>query len=105
MFIAVPLGIGTAAFLSEIAPHWMRRVGSFMVEMLAAVPSVVYGFWAMFVLGPQLQKFVTALGGPNFGGIGLFPAGIVLAIMIVPYITAVSYDVCRAVPLAQRAGK
>ncbi len=104
MFIAVPLGIGTAAFLSEIAPHWMRRVGSFMVEMLAAVPSVVYGFWAMFVLGPQLQKFVTALGGPNFGGIGLFPAGIVLAIMIVPYITAVSYDVCRAVPGTQREG-
>jgi phosphate transport system permease protein len=102
MLIAVPLGVGTAAFLSEIAPHWLRRAGSFLVEMLAAVPSVVYGFWGMFVLGPYLQKFVSWMGGPNFGGVGILPAGIILAVMIVPYITAVSFDVCRAVPSSQR---
>ncbi len=102
MLIAVPLGVGTAAFLSDIAPHWLRRAGSFLVEMLAAVPSVVFGFWGMFVLGPSLQQMVSWMGGPNFGGVGILPAGIILAIMVVPYVTAVSYDVCRAVPAAQR---
>lgn len=104
MLIAVPLGIGSAAYLSEIAPEWVRKVGSFLIEMLAAVPSVVYGFWGMFVLGPFLQKSVTFLGGPNFGGVGILPASLILAIMIVPYITAVSFDVCRAVPSSQREG-
>ncbi len=102
MLIAVPLGVGSAAFLSEIAPGWLRRVSSPLIEMLAAVPSVVYGFWGMYVLGPSLQKLVTWMGGPNFGGVGILPAGIILAIMIVPYVAAVSFDVCRAVPVAQR---
>src|SRR5438067_5198529 len=74
MLIAVPLGVGTAAFLSEIAPDWLRRSGSFLVEMLAAVPSVVYGFWGLFVLAPTLQALSTALGGPNQGGVGILPA-------------------------------
>jgi phosphate transport system permease protein len=102
MLIAVPLGVGTAAYLSEIAPAWLRRIGSFLVEMLAAVPSVVYGFWGMYVLGPSLQRLVSGLGGPNFGGVGILPAGLILAIMIVPYVAAVSFDVCRAVPASQR---
>jgi phosphate transport system permease protein len=104
MLLAVPLGIATAAFLSEIAPGWLRRPASFLVEMLAAIPSVVYGFWGLYVLCPYLQKAITWLGGPNTGGSGLLPAGIVLAIMIVPYVAAVGYDVCQAVPSAQRAG-
>src|SRR5207253_1929217 len=73
------------------------------VEMLAAIPSVVYGFWGIYVLSPLLQKAITWLGGPNTGGSGLLPAGIVLAIMIVPYVAAVGYDVCRALPGSQRA--
>jgi phosphate transport system permease protein len=104
MLIAVPLGIGTATFLSEIAPRWLRRVGSFLVEMLAAVPSVVYGFWGLFVMAPVLQSLITALGGPNQGGVGIFSAGLILSIMILPYIAAVSYDVCTAVPNSQRDG-
>src|SRR6516164_9747670 len=56
MAIAVPLGVGTAAFLSEIASGWLRRIASFLVEMLAAIPSVVYGFWGMVVLAPLLGK-------------------------------------------------
>jgi phosphate transport system permease protein len=102
MLISVPLGVATAAFLSEIAPTWLRRAGSFLVEMLAAVPSVVYGFWGLFVLAPALQKLITALGGPNQGGVGIVPAGLLLSIMVVPYITAVSFDACRSVPRSQR---
>jgi phosphate transport system permease protein len=102
MLLAVPLGVATAAFLSEIAPGWLRRLASFLVEMLAAIPSVVYGLWGMFVLAPRVQDLVTWLGGPNTGGRGFLSAGLVLAIMIVPYVTAVSFDVCRAVPSSQR---
>jgi phosphate transport system permease protein len=104
MLIAVPLGVGTAAFLSEIAPAWLRKGASFLVEMLAAIPSVVYGFWGLFILAPWIQKVISALGGPNTGGIGILSASIVLSIMIVPYVAAVSFDVCRAVPQSQRAG-
>jgi phosphate transport system permease protein len=104
MLIAVPLGVGTAAFLSEIAPGWLRRAGSFFVEMLAAIPSVVYGFWGLFVLAPLLNDLYVALGGPNQGGLGILAAGLILSIMIVPYVAAVSFDVIRAVPRSQREG-
>lgn len=102
MVIAVPLGVGTAAYLSEIASPGVRRIASFLIELLAAIPSVVYGLWGSFVLTPLLQDVVTALGGPNTGGRGILAASLVLSIMIVPYVTAVSYDVCRAVPSSQR---
>jgi phosphate transport system permease protein len=106
MLIAVPLGVGTAAFLSEIATGWVRRVGAFLVELLAAIPSVVYGFWGMNVLAPAVQRLlVGATGrGTEAGGHGLLSAGIILAVMIVPYIAAVSYDACQAVPRSQREG-
>src|SRR5579885_2251592 len=103
MLLAVPLGVGTAAFLAEIARGWVRRAGSFLVELLAAIPSVVYGFWGIHVLAPQVQHAFDALGGPNVGGKGIVSAGIILAVMIVPYIAAVSFDACQAVPRAQRA--
>jgi phosphate transport system permease protein len=102
MLIAVPLGVGTAAYLSEIAPGWFRRIVAFLVELLAAIPSVVYGFWGMFVLAPLVQVFFTWLGGPNVGGRGILSCSLILSIMIVPYVTAVSFDVCRAVPSSQR---
>src|SRR5262249_18340542 len=104
MVLALPLGIGTAAYLSEIAGPRVRRIASFFIEMLAAIPSVVYGFWGLLVLAPVMQKFYPWMGGPNVGGQGMVPAGIILAIMIVPYIAAISYDVCQAVPRAQREG-
>jgi phosphate transport system permease protein len=102
MLIAVPLGVGAAAFLSEIAPAWLRKTGAFLVEMLAAIPSVVYGFWGVLILAPIMQWIFTALGGPNQGGRGILSAGIILSIMIVPYVAAVSFDVCQAVPNSQR---
>ena len=90
MLIAAPVGIGAATFLAEIAPAWARTGGAFLIELLAAIPSVVYGLWG-------LQVFAPLVGGP-----GILPAGLILAVMIIPYITAVSYDVCRAVPRSQR---
>jgi phosphate transport system permease protein len=105
MLIAVPLGVGSAAFLSEIAPPLVRRVGSFLIELLAAIPSVVYGFWGVNFLAPPLQSLFTAMGShTNTGGKGLLASGLILAIMILPYVAAITYDVCQAVPSAQRQG-
>jgi phosphate transport system permease protein len=105
MLCAVPLGVATAAFLAEIAPPTVRRVGSFMIELLAAIPSVVYGFWAIKFLAPLTRSMFLALGAPgNVQGDSLFTAGLVLAVMILPYVTAISFDVCRAVPGSQREG-
>jgi phosphate transport system permease protein len=104
LLVAVPLGVGTAAFLAEIAHGWIKRAGSFLVELLAAIPSVVYGFWGINVLAPQVQWVFDRLGGPNVGGKSLVSASLILAVMIVPYITAVSYDACMAVPRSQREG-
>jgi phosphate transport system permease protein len=83
-----------------LAPGWLSRSGSFFVEMLAAIPSVVYGFWGLAVLAPALERLI--IGGPNQAGTGLLPAGLVLGIMIIPYAAAVSFDVIRAVPRSQR---
>ncbi len=102
MLLAVPFGVATAAYLSEMAPPWLRKFGAFLVEMLAAIPSVVYGFWGLFVLAPAVQYVFTKMGGPNQGGVGIVSASLILAVMIVPYIAAVSFDVCRSVPRSQR---
>jgi phosphate transport system permease protein len=89
LLFAVPFGVGAAVFLAEIALRPVRLVGAFLVELLAAIPSVVYGLWGLVVLAPLV-------GGP-----GILAAGLVLAIMIVPYVTAISYAVCRAAPRSQ----
>ncbi|QDU22317.1 phosphate ABC transporter permease subunit PstC [Urbifossiella limnaea] len=104
MVIAVPLGVASAAYMSEIAPPWVKKVGAFLIELLAAIPSVVYGFWGLFFLAPLIQKAFDAVGGPNTGGNGVVAAGLILAIMVLPYITAIGYDVCQAVPRSQREG-
>jgi phosphate transport system permease protein len=105
MLVAVPLGIGTAAFLSEIAPAWLRRACSFLTELLAAIPSVVFGFWGLFFIAPVLDAVFKAVGITSAAsGQGILSAGLILAIMVLPYITAISFDVCRAVPSAQRQG-
>jgi len=104
MLLAIPFGVASAAFLSEIAPAWLRKAGAFLIELLAAIPSVVYGFWGLFFLAPQLQKLFDLLGGPNTGGNGILAAGVILAIMILPYITAISLDVCQSVPRSSREG-
>ena len=104
MLIAVPVGIGAAAYLAEIAPAGIRKAGSFFIELLAAIPSVVYGFWGLFFLVPFVQWFFLQIDAPNTSGIGILSAGLILSIMILPYITAISFDVCQAVPRSQREG-
>ncbi|MFO0851747.1 MAG: phosphate ABC transporter permease subunit PstC [Gemmataceae bacterium] len=108
MLVATPLGVGSAAFLSEIAPRPVRTTCAFLLELLAAVPSVVYGFWAKLFLAPLVLVVLKAMNAPGLregdGGQGILAAGLVLAVMVLPYITAVSYDVCQAVPRSQRQG-
>ncbi|HEY6446521.1 MAG TPA: phosphate ABC transporter permease subunit PstC [Acidobacteriaceae bacterium] len=112
LVIAVPLAVGTAVFLTEMCPKAMRGILSFLTELLAAIPSVVYGLWAIFVLVPLLRRFVDpllikALGWtglfatPDFG-VGLFAAGVILAIMILPIISSLTREVMTAVPHSQR---
>jgi phosphate transport system permease protein len=110
--IAVPLGIGAAVYLAEVAPAWVRPPISFLIELLAAVPSVVYGLWGIFVLIPLLRRFVvppleallgwTPLFSGTFFGNSMLAAGIILAVMILPYISSVSREVLAAVPPSQR---
>lgn len=112
LIISVPLSLGVSIFLVEQAPRFLSRPIAFLVELLAAIPSVVYGVWGIFVLAPflrvhvepHLQRWFGALPpfrGP-ITGIGLFTGGIILAIMITPIISAVMRDVLAAVPNTQR---
>lgn len=125
--IAVPLAIGLAVFLTEMCPRWMRAPLSFFTELLAAIPSVVYGLWAIFVLVPLLREHInpiliaifnapsltrlfgwTGLFGDNglFGGVnlglGLLCGGVILAIMILPIIASLTREVMTSVPNSQR---
>ncbi len=112
LLVAGPIALGAAIYLSELAPDWLRNPVSFLVELLAAIPSVVYGLWGIFVMAPWLRStvepslkatlgFLPFFQGPSYG-IGMLAGGLILAIMILPTITAVSRDVMRAVPEAQR---
>ena len=109
---AVPLAIGTALFLSELSPKWLRAPVAFLVELLATIPSVVYGLWGIFVLVPWVRSYVapalsSTLGflplfqGPAYG-VGILTASMILAVMVVPYVTSVAHEVFLSVPSAQR---
>ena len=112
LLIAVPVSFGIAMFLTELAPVWLRRPLGIAIEMLAAIPSIIYGMWGLFVFVPLFQEYVQpylvdffeeipVLGqlfaGPPMG-IGLFTAGLILSIMIIPFIAAVMRDVFEQVP-------
>lgn len=112
LLIATPISVGIAVYLSELSPAWIRTPVSFLVELLAAIPSVIYGLWGIFVLAPWLRQhvqpplakylgFLPFFQGPMFG-VGMLAGAVILAIMIVPTITAISRDVMRVVPNEQR---
>jgi phosphate transport system permease protein len=114
LIIATPLALGVAIFLSEFSPVWLRQPLAFFVDLLAAIPSVVYGLWGIFVLVPFLREtgmpFITdtlhlgswpIFSGPAYGN-SMLAAGLILAIMVLPYISAVTREVLLAVPRSQR---
>ena len=112
MLIAVPVGLFIALFLTELCPMWLRRPIGIAIELLAGIPSIIYGIWGLFVFAPFLQQYVqpflitvfgnvpvlsTLFAGPPYG-IGILTAGLILAIMVLPFITSISRDVFEAVP-------
>ena len=112
MLIAVPVGLMIAFFLTELCPQWLRRPIGIAIELLAGIPSIIYGIWGLFIFAPVLQQtlqpfLIDTLGnipiigilfaGPPFG-IGILTAGLILAIMVLPFVTSISRDVFEAVP-------
>ncbi len=112
LLIAVPVGLGISIFLTELCPAWLARPIAIAIELLAGIPSIIYGIWGLFVLAPFLQKYFQPgvigffhhvpvlnklFAGPPYG-IGIFTASIILAIMILPFISSVTRDVFETVP-------
>lgn len=110
--LAAPLGVGVAIFLAEVAPGWLRAALGGLVDLLAVVPSVVYGLWGMVVMVPWLRQTLEPWLGRNFGwlplfqgppyGVGFLAAGLVLALMVLPFVVSLSREAMQAVPRAQR---
>src|SRR5262249_56783357 len=113
LVLATPLAVGVAIFLSEFAPRWVRQPVAFLVDLLAAIPSVVYGLWGILVMVPILRDHVIPFfkdtlhlgntplfSGPAYGP-SMLAAGCILAIMVLPYISAVTREVLAAVPRSQ----
>jgi phosphate transport system permease protein len=111
--IATPIALGIAVFISELCPGWLRQPLVFLTELLAAIPSIVYGLWGIFVLVPAVRAFETSMppalrqlpifSGPVLG-VGMLAAGVILAIMVIPFTSSVAREVLRSVPAAQREG-
>ena len=111
--IAAPVAIGIAVFISELAPNWLKQPLVFVTELLAAIPSIVYGLWGIFVMVPAVRTLETStptwmrqlplFSGPPLG-VGMLSAGIILAIMIIPFTSSVAREVLKSVPVAQREG-
>jgi phosphate transport system permease protein len=108
MVMAVPLSLAIALFLVELAPPKISRVVGTMIELLAAIPSIIYGMWGLFVFGPFMANYIQPLLGKTLGflplfqgppmGIGMLTAGIILAFMVLPFISAITRDVFQLVP-------
>jgi phosphate transport system permease protein len=113
LLIATPIAIGIAVFISELSPAWLRQPLVFLTELLAAIPSIVYGLWGIFVLVPAVRWAEAALPGalrqlPFFSGpplgLGMLSAALVLAIMVIPFTSSIAREVLKSVPSAQREG-
>jgi len=111
--LATPIALGIAVFISELCPNWLRQPLVFLTELLAAIPSIVYGLWGIFVLVPAVRAIETSMpaslrllpifSGPPLG-VGMLAAGLILAIMVIPFTSSVAREVLKAVPGAQREG-
>ena len=113
LLLAAPIALGIAVFISELAPGRLKAPLVFLTELLAAIPSIVYGLWGMFVLVPAVRVFETSIppsmkslplfSGPPFG-LGMLSAALILAVMVIPFTSSVAREVLKAVPVAQREG-
>jgi len=113
LLIATPIALGIAVFISELCPAVLRQPLVFITELLAAIPSIVYGLWGIFVLVPAVRAVETSLpdamrllplfSGPPLG-LGMLSAALILAIMVIPFISSISREVLKSVPAAQREG-
>jgi phosphate transport system permease protein len=111
--IATPIALGIAVFISELSPSWLRQPLVFLTELLAAIPSIVYGLWGIFVLVPAVRALETSFpqalralpffSGPPLG-VGMLAAGLILAVMVIPFTSSVAREVLKSVPAAQREG-
>jgi len=113
LLLAAPIALGIAVFLSELCPQWLRRPVVFLTELLAAIPSIVYGIWGMYVLVPAVRTLESATPVPLKAlplfsgqplGLGMLAAALILAVMVVPFTSSVAREVLKAVPQAQREG-
>ena len=113
LLLATPVALGIAVFISELCPGWLRQPLVFLTELLAAIPSIVYGLWAIFVLVPVVRAIETSMppslrqlpifSGPPLG-VGMLAAALILAVMIIPFTSSVAREVLKSVPPAQREG-
>jgi phosphate transport system permease protein len=111
LLLSTPIALGIAVFLSELAPHWMRQPLAFLTELLAAIPSIVYGIWGVFVLAPWVRAFqvhmpaalkaLPIFSGPPLG-VGMLAAALILTVMVIPFSSAIAREVLKAVPVSQR---
>jgi len=111
LLLSTPIALGIAIYISELSPNWLRRPLMFLTELLAAVPSIVYGLWGIFVLVPLVRQFevntpewlrgVPLFTGPPLG-VGMLSAALILAVMVIPFTSSIAREVLRAVPQAQR---
>jgi len=113
LLLAAPISLGIAVFISELSPNRLKPVLVFVTELLAAIPSIVYGLWGIFVLVPAVRAFETSIppslkalpffSGPPYG-LGMLSAALILAVMVIPFTSSVAREVLKAVPVAQREG-
>ena len=113
LIIATPVALGIAIFVSELCPGWLKQPLVFLTELLAAIPSIVYGLWGIFVMVPAVRSLEVSapdwlrqtpfFSGPPLG-VGMLAAGLILAIMVIPFTSSVAREVLKSVPLAQREG-
>jgi phosphate transport system permease protein len=113
LLISSPIALGIAIFISELCPNWLKLPLTFLTELLAAIPSIVYGLWGVFVLVPLVRQFEIAtpewlkgtalFSGPPLG-LGMLSAGLILAIMVIPFSSSVAREVLKSVPQSQREG-
>jgi phosphate transport system permease protein len=113
LVLATPVALGIAVFISELSPNWLKQPLVFLTELLAAIPSIVYGLWGIFVMVPAVRAFEAGMpsalrqlpifSGPPLG-VGMLSAGLILAVMVIPFTSSVAREVLKSVPAAQREG-